>query len=381
MERGFSNWEKLHEEDYKEFKPDWKKNKRKNEPVNINRRKFLVTSVYGALGVASLVAMGRLDDAIDFFSQDKELEEKKDEELEIKQPKTKKPEDVSDALEPDGIKQENQLDKSREKHYAPEKIAQEILRAYNIPAVARRFDQDVFTKDFFMAQQFQESRGNQAAESNAGARGVYQNRPESVMGVVRYLAFLRRETGGFPAGERCDYAGPDNVSREEADKISALFLEKSDFGRATGKLFLLSMHDEATAYNNPPNPDVFRSKSPEEQQKLLLLAYHDGPVCRLHPEDASENGKDYVAFVRQHMDKIADLRNRLQQAEMSRDLDYSILKILQELDRKENQAKDEEVINHWLKKLQEAHMAMWAKNDNFGQPLKNNEIRKIFAQK
>jgi hypothetical protein len=161
----------------------------------------------------------------------------------------------------------------------------------------------------------------------------------------------------------------------------SLFLEKSDFGRATGKLFLLSMHDKKTAYNNPPNPDVFRSKSPKKQQELLLLAYHDGPARRLNPEKASENGKNYVLFVRQHMATIADLRNRLERAEMSRDLDYSILKILQELDRKENQGRTEEVINHWLKKLQEAHMVMWAQNDNFGQPLKNDEVRRIFAQK
>jgi hypothetical protein len=257
-------------------------------------------------------------------------------------------------------------------------MAEEILRAYSSPAIARRFDNKVFSKDFFIAQQFQESRGDHTAESSSGARGVYQNKPDSVIDVIKYLAFLREETKDLPEGKRCDYTGPMSISEEEAKKISSLFLKKADYGRATGKLYLLLIHDKDSGYNTGRNPDVFRSESIERQQKLLLLAYHDGPTRRCYPQNASPDAKKYLQLVRRHMSIIVDIRDRLEKAEMSRELDYAIFKILQKLDDGENEGRMNEAVSFWLKKLQEAHISKWRHGDNFGEPLDNSEIRELF---
>jgi hypothetical protein len=320
-----------------------KKNK-EDELKDPGRRKFLKDLLIGSAGLAVSVSPLR-----------KAFGEEKKKEIKTIKPKIEKFE------------------------FNAEKIAQEILRAYNSSAISCRFNPEVFTQDFFMAQQFQESRGDYQAESSSGARGVYQNKPVSVKDVIEYLAFLRKYTRNLPASQRCDYNGPNSISLKEAEEISKLFLEKADYGRATGKLYLLSIHDKESKYNNSPNPDVFRSKSPERQQELLLLSYHDGPSCRLHPEKASENAKEYVHLVKKCMKTIADIRDRFERAGISRNLNYAILKILQELDRKENRNKSKEVISHWLEKLQQAHRKKWQENGNIKESLNIEEISKIFA--
>lgn len=322
-----------------------------DELKNPGRRKFLKDLLIGSAGLA--VSVSPLGEAFG---------EEKKEKIKTVKPKTEK-----------------FINDSREREFNAEELAQEILRVYNSPAVACRRDPKVFTTDFSMAQQFQESRGEHDKESSSGARGVYQNKAISVKDVIEYLSFLRNHTRYLPTNRRCDYHGPSSISLKKAEEISKLFLKKADYGRATGKLYLLLIHDKESKFNNPPNPDVFRSKSPERQQELLLLSYHDGPSCRHYPEKVSENAKKYVQLVRKHMKTIAGIRNRFEQVGIPRDLNYAILRILQELDRKENRNKSDEVISHWLEKLQQAQRQKWKKSGNTREFLSVEEIRKLFA--
>jgi hypothetical protein len=259
-----------------------------------------------------------------------------------------------------------------------EKIAEEILRTYNSPAVSQRFDSKVFTKDFVMAQQFQETRYDSSLVSSAGARGVYQNIDESITDVLKYLGFLRKHTANESADKRVDYAGPARISKQEVSDIGALFKQKDDYGRSVGKLYLLSIHDPETDYNTK-NRDVFRGKSPAEQQRLLLISYHDGPGQRLNPSGVSENGRNYVEKVFKHKEVIAGLRDSLQRSGMSRELDYAIIKIMKEMERKENRQRPEETKIAWLKKLQLAHMEKWKKTGDYNAKLSVAEIGRIFS--
>jgi hypothetical protein len=356
-------------EEWKNFSDNKNKNRRRSqkEEVNSGRRKFL--KLMGASGVALAGAsvVKKLDNIFDWLDEDEKKEEvKKVEEIEE--------EDESSHVERRELK-------------GAEKIAQEILDTFNLPAMRRRIDSEVFTKDFYMAQQFQESRGEKEAESKAGARGVYQNKPVSVMEVVEYLDFLRDKTADSPVDEKIDYLGPESLNREEAEEVSKWFTKVANYGRATGKLYLQSIHDPEYKYNNgKPNKDIFRGKSAREQQKRLLVAYHDGPAQRVNPSGASENGKNYVKYVFKHMETIEDLRTRLEKAGMSPDLDYAILKIMRELERKENKntkenpKRREEVINFWLKKLQDSHMALWRKTGDVDDRISNREIRAVFSK-
>jgi len=259
-----------------------------------------------------------------------------------------------------------------------EVLAEEILRVYNSPAISCRFDSDVFAKNFVIAQQYEESRYRADAESDAEAVGVYQVKPEAICEVIKFLSFLRGLTDGAEEKYRCDYQGPDMITETQAEAIGdVLKKKKSDYGRAVGKLYLLAMHDKNSAFNNSPNRDVFRGKSPEEQQDLLLVAYHDGPSMRLRPERASRFGKEYVVAVHRRIKIIENLRKKLARAGLSEDLDYAIIKIMREMERKENRKDPYAAADRWIVILRRAQLAKWKKEgkDRF---LEEAEIKSLF---
>ena len=334
---------------FEEYTPDKEFLKEQEiEDKKINRREALGLMAKGGAAIAgSVLGLKSLNSALKYIDKEEEKDLKED--------------------------NKSEKEESPEKKEA-RKIADEILRSYLSPDIYRRFNPQVFTKDFFMAQQYQESRYREDAESEAGAQGVYQDKPEATMEVVKFLNFLRKNN-------LCDYAGPDSIDLEKAKEIGNLFKEKGDYGRAVGKLYLLAIHDKESSYNNKPNPDVFRGKTAIEQQDLLLIAYHDGPSKRLHPEKASDNAKEYIHLIRKHMKSIGTIRDQLDRAGMSSDLDYAIIKIMREMERKENKGKPEETVVKWLKVLQEAHMKKWQETGNYEEPLTSQEIRNLFPIK
>lgn len=354
---GFEHWRNMPEQDVT------KKNKEERE---MSRRSFLKAAGAASIVAGGVMAFNKIDKILDWFEEDEENED-------------------IESIANGGEEVSKEVEK-RELSEA-EKIAKEILDTFNLPAVGRRFDPQVFTKDFYMAQQFQESRGRKELESGSKAKGVYQNKADSVVEVVEYLNFLRESTADGPANERVDYTGPESITMEQAEEVSEYFKEVANYGRATGKLYLQAIHDPEYKYcDGKPNKDVFRGLSPKEQQERLLIAYHDGPAQRINPKGATKNGRDYVKYVFEHMETIADLRDRFEKAGMSRDLDYAILKIMRELERGENRNTKkhpharETAINLWMKKLQKAHMDLWRKTGNPEERISNDVIRDIFPK-
>lgn len=260
-----------------------------------------------------------------------------------------------------------------------EQTAKEILRVFETKEIQQRFDSKVLSTDFFMAQQFQESRYDTTAESDADARGVYQNKACSIQDVVDYLNFLRNSEK-IPARERCDYNGPKAISEQEANDISLLFKNDTggNYGRAIGKLYLQAIHDKKSKFNISPNKDVFRGKSCRDQQDLLLLAYHDGPARRFDPKNASREGKKYLKLVRKHMKLIAELRDRLQKKGLSRKLNYAIVLLMRELEKGESKANPDKVIEHYLELLKAEHEKEWKKNNRYNVALSDEIVNKLF---
>lgn len=266
----------------------------------------------------------------------------------------------------------------------------EILRTFNTSAISSRIDSDVLSSDFLMALQFQESRFDPKAVSSKGAQGVFQDLPQATQDVVEYLSFLRKKGKDTYTKKACDYHGPDSISYEQAEVIGSLFKEKSDYGRAVGKLYLLALHDKESNFNHFPNSDVFRNLDPqgrpvsekpkpvEEQQDLLALSYHDGPKRRFDPKHATENGINYLKYVHRHLAIIKDLRKRLIWAGMSARNDYAIIKIMKRLDRAKDKAAQEAAILRDLKLLQAAHISKGVIHKDL--VLSSNEIDRIFEK-
>ena len=343
----------------KERKRQEKKQKRvekpkKDEP-DLSRRKALKVIGVSAVALAGGKALSDL-----FDTNDKDNEE------------------TIPANE--SIEVENQVERELSRE---EEIAAEFLRVYETLAIGRRYDPEVFTDDFFMAQQFQESRGKKEAESGMGAKGVYQMMPDATSYVADYLTDMTKRTKDLPVGQRVEYNGPAKIDETEASKIGDWYKEHVNYGRAAGKLYLLAIHDSDSKYNRG-GTDVFRGKSVKEQQKLLLLSYQSGPSIRTHPETAKTEGRKYVKFVFENMETIADLRNRLKKAGMDRKLNYAIQFILEKLDdgenknSKENPTARDDAINYWIKKLQDAHMEKWQRTGDADEKISNEEIWEIF---
>ena len=206
-------------------------------------------------------------------------------------------------------------------------IAEEIVKSFRTKTLNRRFNSEVFSRDFWLALQFQESRFNEKAVSPKGAKGSFQVMPIAIQAVIEYLNFLKEKEG-------ITYSGPENISLSMAKRISALFKKNSQYCEAFGKIYLLSIYDKDYDLNQAPNRDVFRKRSIKEQQRLLLYSYHEGPELRLQPHQASSLSKKYVKNIFGFMKTICGLRKRLMRVGLKgEEADKTIIALMVELDR------------------------------------------------
>lgn len=206
-------------------------------------------------------------------------------------------------------------------------IAEEIVKSFRTKTLNKRFNSEVFSRDFWLALQFQESRFNEKAVSPKGAKGSFQVMPIAIQSVIEYLNFLKEKEGIV-------YSGPENISLSMAKRISALFKKNSQYCEAFGKIYLLSIYDKDYDLNQAPNRDVFRKRSIKEQQRLLLYSYHEGPELRLQPHQASSLSKKYVKNIFGFMKTICGLRKRLMRVGLKgEEADKTIIALMVELDR------------------------------------------------
>lgn len=205
--------------------------------------------------------------------------------------------------------------------------AEEIVKVFKTKDLTNRFDSKVFTRDFWLALQFQESRFREKAVSPKGAKGSFQVMPIAIKSVVEYLYFLNEK-------ESIGYSGPSNISLEMAKRISNLFKNNSQYSEAFGKIYLLSIYDKDYNLNQAPNRDVFRKRPVKEQQRLLLYSYHEGPELRLQPHQASSLSRKYVKNIFGFMNTICGLRKRLMRIGLKgEEADKTIIALMVELDR------------------------------------------------
>ncbi|MCU0679076.1 MAG: transglycosylase SLT domain-containing protein [Planctomycetes bacterium] len=163
----------------------------------------------------------------------------------------------------------NDRKKEKENKFDAEATVKSCLTAYD--ELARRKDiwpADLFTDDFVIALQAQESKGDPKAVSPAGALGIMQVMPGTISEVHRYLGKQKNAKG-------LKYDGPVELSDQEKAEIEKLILTKGDYGRAYGKIYLMRLFDNRHGFKIG-NED-YRLGNIEEAQKNLLAAYNAGP--------------------------------------------------------------------------------------------------------
>lgn len=204
---------------------------RRNEPKinkpkkleNPERRKFLKMAGLTALAFGTGVGLKEM------FEDEEKGEENKKETKEPRLIKEQQAQDCDEANKKEIIEINNLAD-----HY---------LKAYlEISKDPEKFPKEIFENDLLIAQQCQESRGEVDAESHSGALGEMQNMTISMIDVTRYLNKLKRNTG-------FEWNGPEEVSDNDLKKIKKLIIQKSDYSRAFGKIYLMQLWDNKYGYS------------------------------------------------------------------------------------------------------------------------------------
>jgi len=166
-------------------------------------------------------------------------------------------------------KASNDGKKEKENKFDAEATVKSCLAAYD--ELARRKDiwpTNLFTDDFLIALQAQESKGDPKAVSPAGALGIMQVMPGTISEVHRYLGRQKNSKG-------LKYDGPVELSDREKAEIEKLILTKGDYGRAYGKIYLMRLFDNRHGFKM--GNEEYREGKIEEAQKNLLAAYNAGP--------------------------------------------------------------------------------------------------------
>ncbi|MCK5061799.1 hypothetical protein KAR28_04570 [Candidatus Parcubacteria bacterium] len=285
----------------------------------INRRAFLKLGIVaaGSAAISKIPFSKKLEN----FSNNKELTSKIDMSVNEQAPEIK-------------IKQSLKKETYEREHMLPEQILKEFVKTFE---KEKRFSQqiprDIFSDNFFIAQQFSESRYNKEDESHMKARGIFQNRVESVVEVSEYLSELQDK------GLIKNYNGPIDISRETAEKMHQLLDKDDDYGRATGKLYDICMWDPDYKYN--PGNKRFKNKSITDTQRYIYAQYIEGPKARLKkPSDWLPSTKPYVKNNMKLMLEILAIRKEFELAGHDPGADFDVVEVLRETDRKENRGKD-----------------------------------------
>lgn len=168
------------------------------------------------------------------------------------------------------VKEEEILEKEgeQEKENNIENLADHYLKAYyELSKDSEKFPGDVFETDLIIAQQCQESRGQIDAKSHSGALGVMQNMTISMKDVTRYLNILMRRTD-------FKWEGPKELSGKQIARIKKLIIQKSDYSRAFGKIYLMQLWDNKHGYGI--GRDYYKKGDIKSTQIALMGAYNAG---------------------------------------------------------------------------------------------------------
>lgn len=215
-------------------------------------------------------------------------------------------------------------------------VSEQILKNFGTDIVQSRFDSKVFTPDFWLAVQFQESRFNPKAVSHKGAKGDFQVTPIAVQAVIKYYYFLKQKKA------LTTYHGPKKISFALAKKVCNLFASYPEYCEVFGKSYFVVIHDPEYIWNK--KKDFFRGKPIWEQRARLLYSYNAGPKYRYKkPLSSSVLYANNIFVV---MDKICFVRQELrQQGYNGRELKQQIKILMRTADKKGNLS-----VNH-LRKL------------------------------
>ncbi len=202
-------------------------------------------------------------------------------------------------------------------------LAEEVLRSYHEIFRKENFlPPKIFSKNFLIATQLQESKYDPEAESHAGAVGVMQIMPNTIKDTIRCLHIFRKK--GIT-----DFSGPkmNELSEEDIEELKNLIKEKADYGRAFGKTYFAALFK---IYNI--GVSEYKKGNTKLAQKKLLAGYNGGLKTRSLPERRwRKETKNYCRRIFTYMDYLDDFQKKLKQNNIKSNNDYLSMLLVKEM--------------------------------------------------
>lgn len=223
---------------------------------------------------------------------------------------------------------------SSEAKTSPEKALKSFGSAYeyitrNKELEERFLPEDLFSNDFFISIQLTESSFGKNRESHAGAMGIMQVTPVALIDTNEFLNKLKKEN-------IIPHWLPDDISMEEAKKMSKMAKNNDYHGRVTGKLHFANYFDR---YNIGKEP--YKTGNIREAQKELAVCYNAGQgkgrelLGKSEDQWKSKKGieaKGYYRKVFNYIDRLAAIRKRFERNELESGTDYCAMLLARRMD-------------------------------------------------
>ncbi len=210
-----------------------------------------------------------------------------------------------------------------------------FLDKYNeISRNSQVFPPTIFQDNFFIAIQLTESNFRPQEKSNKGAIGLMQIMPSAVADLPEFFSFLKRK-------KQTNYSGPANFKDKHylglIEKIRQISLQKPNYNRAIGKLYLANLF-----YHYKVGQKSFQKGDLKQTWKLLASAYNQGFSRTKKPEMFwTREAKKYYKKVLNYIQRLENIEEYISQKNLKTDNNYLKMLIAREMEivQKDKQAK------------------------------------------
>ncbi len=263
-------------------------------------------------------------------------------------------------------KTEKMKTKEHRKRVEIQNISDHYLLAYKeLSQKSEYLPPEIFSKDFFIAQQLQESGFDKKAKSNKGAVGVMQITKPAIQDVSKYLRQLhiagvidyhgpvylkkprRRKykserkykqalTNYYDEYKKLRLKPEDLLTDEDIDDIKFESMENADYSRAIGKLYFMKLFDKKRGY--AVGWREYQQGNIHEARRLLLACYNAGKGGvyinnHVKPETQwPKETRDYVYKIFNYMQRIKNVRQAFKERGLDPDWDYAVMSVARAMD-------------------------------------------------
>ncbi len=216
----------------------------------------------------------------------------------------------------------------------------------------------IFTPEFLIAIQLQETKFNPKAKSRKGAIGIMQNMDISIKDVARFLTILAKKG-------KIKYNGPSDLTKKQLKEIKKMIKENADYSRVFGKLFLMTLY-----HLYKVGQKEYQNGQTELTQKKLAACYNGGHSLYKKPEWRwPRESRHYAQKVMFYKHLLENIHSQLQKENIVSNQNYASMLIAKQAEK--YKIRRNRIVKQYINKIKEIETKK-------GRPLNDEELRQLF---